>query len=374
MKKTFSPVILSEAKDLALAILTNHSMHPGNFSRIETVEITDALFCTGAYSWDTGSNLFKRETTMEQTNGTTTSTNPHNASLLRQLSNQMADAVEKVTPSVVLVRGRERQPASGLVYAPGLVLTADHVLERDENITISTSNGQTLSAQLVGRDKASDVAVLRVDGLDVPAITASQEKARVGQLVIAIGRTSDEGPMASSGIISILGGPIRTSNGVLLERYMRTDAIPYPGFSGGALIDTQGQVLGMLTTGLVNGLALAIPLDIATRTANTLAQQGHIARGYLGISSQLVQIPEAQRGGKTQEYGLLILNVDENSPAQQAGILLGDILITLDGHAIRDAEDLQVLLAGERVGKTVPIEVIRGNTLHTLQVTIRQRQ
>ncbi len=180
--------------------------------------------------------------------------------------------------------------------------------------------------------------------------------------------------MASSGIISILGGPIRTSNGVLLERYMRTDAIPYPGFSGGALIDTQGQVLGMLTTGLVNGLALAIPLDIATRTANTLAQQGHIARGYLGISSQLVQIPEAQRGGKTQEYGLLILNVDENSPAQQAGILLGDILITLDGHAIRDAEDLQVLLAGERVGKTVPIEVIRGNTLHTLQVTIRQRQ
>lgn len=311
---------------------------------------------------------------MEQTNGTTTSTNPHNASLLRQLSNQMADAVEKVTPSVVLVRGRERQPASGLVYAPGLVLTADHVLERDENITISTSNGQTLSAQLVGRDKASDVAVLRVDGLDVPAITASQEKARVGQLVIAIGRTSDEGPMASSGIISILGGPIRTSNGVLLERYMRTDAIPYPGFSGGALIDTQGQVLGMLTTGLVNGLALAIPLDIATRTANTLAQQGHIARGYLGISSQLVQIPEAQRGGKTQEYGLLILNVDENSPAQQAGILLGDILITLDGHSIRDAEDLHVLLAGERVGKTVPIEVIRGNTLHTLQVTIRQRQ
>jgi S1-C subfamily serine protease len=161
---------------------------------------------------------------------------------------------------------------------------------------------------------------------------------------------------------------------VLLERYLRTDAIPYPGFSGGALIDVQGHVLGLLTTGLVQGLTLAIPMQNAITIAGTLARGGQVKRGFLGISSQLVELPAAQRPGGTQEYGLLIVKVDENSPAQKGGILLGDILVKLDGHAIRDSEDLQVILAGGLAGKTVPIEVIRGNQLHTLSVTIGERQ
>ncbi len=306
---------------------------------------------------------------MEQT----TSTN--DTSLLRQLSNQMADAVERVAPSIVLVNGRERQPASGVVYAPELVLTANHVLQQEE-ITIETSDKRKLAAQVVGRDAASDLAVLRVADLGLEAASASAESARVGQLIMAVGRTNEEGPMASSGVVSAIGGPLRTGKGTLLERYLRTDAIPYPGFSGGALIDMQGHVLGLLTTGLVQNLTLAIPMQNAVTIAETLVRQGHIKRGFLGISSQLVELPAAQRpeGAQEQEYGLLIVKVDENSPAQQGGILLGDILIKLDGHVVLDSEDLQVVLAGDSAGKTVPIEVIRGNTLHTLSVTIGQRQ
>jgi S1-C subfamily serine protease len=300
-------------------------------------------------------------------------TNTNDTNLLRILSNQMADAVERVASSTVLVNGRERQPASGVVYEPGLVLTADHVLEQEE-ITIETHDKRKLAAQIVGRDKSSDLAVLRVADLALEAAIPSTESPRVGQLVLAVGRTNEEGPMASSGVVSTIGGPLRTGRGVLLERYLRTDAIPYPGFSGGALIDTQGHLLGVLTTGLVQGLTLAIPLEIAVTIAATLVKQGHIKRGFLGISNQLVELPSAQRPDSAQEYGLLIVKVDENSPAQQGGILLGDILIKLDGHAVRDSEDLQVLLAGDRAGKTVSVEVIRGNTPHTLSVTIGERQ
>ena len=306
---------------------------------------------------------------MEQTTGT------NDTSLLRLLSNQMADVVEHVAPAIVLVNGRERQPASGIVYAPELVLTADHVLQQAE-ITIETHDKRKLAAQVVGRDAASDLAVLRVADLGLDAATVSAENARVGQLIMAVGRTNEEGPMASSGVVSAIGGPLRNGRGVLLERYLRTDAIPYPGFSGGALIDMQGHVLGLLTTGLAQGLTLAIPMQNAFTIAETLARQGHVKRGFLGISSQLVELPAAQRpeGVQEQEYGLLIVKVDENSPAQQGGILLGDILIKLDGHAVRDSEDLQVILAGDRAGKTVSVEVIRGNQLHTLSVTIGQRQ
>jgi len=286
----------------------------------------------------------------------------------------MADAVERIGTALVLVNGRQRQPASGVVYGQDLVLTADHVLEREDDLTIQTHDKRTLPAQFVGRDLATDLAVLRVANLGLEAATTSEETARVGQMVIAVGRTANDGPMASSGVVSIIGGPLRTGRGVSLERYIRTDATPYPGFSGGPLIDTQGAVIGVLTTGLVNGIALAIPMDIAKNIADTLVKQGYIKRGYLGISSQLVRLPDAQRGGRAQEYGLLIVKVDENSPAQKGGLMLGDILVALDGHAITDSEDLQVLLTGDRVGKAIPIDVIRGNALQTLQVTVGQRK
>ncbi|GCF10463.1 S1C family serine protease [Dictyobacter arantiisoli] len=306
---------------------------------------------------------------LDQTNNATNA-----AHLLRALSNQMADAVERVSPALVVVNGRQRQPGSGIVYSPDFILTADHVLEREDDLTIQTHDKRTLAAQFVGRDPASDLAVLRVTESGLTPASVASQPARVGQLTLAVGRASEEGPMASSGIVSSMGGPLRTGRGVTLERYIRTDATPYPGFSGGPLIDAEGAVLGVLTTGLINGIALAIPIQIAQQIAEALIKQGYIKRGYLGVSSQLVHLPEAQRAGRTQEHGLLIIKVEDQSPAQKGGLLVGDILVALDGHEVHDSDDLQPLLTGERVGKEIPIQVVRGGNLQILQVVVGQRQ
>lgn len=298
---------------------------------------------------------------------------PTNTDVFNTLSTQMADAVERISPALVLVNGRRRQPASGVVYAPDLVLTADHVVERDEDISVLTHDGRTVAAQLVGRDPASDLAVLRVQGLGVEAAQGAASDPRVGQLTLAVGRPSEDGPMASLGIISAVGGPVRTRRGGMLERYVQTDAIPYPGFSGGPLLDTSGAVLGILTTGLMRGVTIGVPTSHAWRTADTLAQHGSIQRGYLGISSQAVELPQAQRAGRQQESGLLIVRVEEGSPAEQGGLLLGDILVGLDGQAVSDVDDLQALLVGDRVGRAIPVEVIRGGAHQTIQVTVGQR-
>lgn len=293
--------------------------------------------------------------------------------LLSALSAQMADAVERAAAGLVQVRGRPRQPASGLVFAHELVLTADHVLEREEDLSVETPAGQVLPAQLAGRDPASDLALLRVAGLGLGPAAFAETNARVGQIVLAVGRPASGGPMASLGVVSAVGGPLRSRGGVMLEQFIQTDATPYPGFSGGPLIDGQGAALGVLTTGLIGGVALAVPAALARRVAQTLASQGYVKRGFLGISSQPVQLPEGQRAGLSQESGLLLVRVEPNSPAAAGGLLLGDVLVTFDGHVITDTDDLQSLLVGERVGQTAPAQVIRGGALLTLAVTVGQR-
>lgn len=295
------------------------------------------------------------------------------SNVLATLSQNMADAVEQVGRALVLVDGRHRQAASGIVFAPNMVLTADHVLEREDNLTIATDDDSTHQAQFVGRDAATDLAVLRIADLGRDPATSAAEPARVGQMVLAVGRPSRSGPMASLGIISGVGGPLRTGRGAMLERFIQTDATPYPGFSGGPLITADGAVVGLTTTGLIRGVTLAIPTSIAWRVAETIASHGYVKRGYLGISSQPVHIPEAQRAGRAQERGLLIVKVEDNSPAQQGGLMLGDLLVALDGQTVADTDELQALLAGDRVDSSVPVEVIRGGNVQTLQVKIGRR-
>jgi S1-C subfamily serine protease len=292
--------------------------------------------------------------------------------VLSTMSNQLADAVERVGPALVQVNGRPRQPSSGTVYAPDLVLAADHAVERDEDLTVETGDGRTLGARLAGRDPASDLALLRVAGLGLAPAVPAPAPPRVGQFALAVGRPSGGELMASIGVVSATGGPLRTSRG-LLERYVRTDATPYPGFSGGALIDAGGAVLGLFTTGLVGGVPLAVPVALAWRVADTLARQGYVARGYLGIGSQPVRIPAGQRAGLARESGLLVVEIASGSPAERGGLMLGDLLIALDGQPVDDAESLQALLVGERVGRSVPVEVIRGGAPTTLHVTVGQR-
>jgi S1-C subfamily serine protease len=294
---------------------------------------------------------------------------PH---VLSTLSDQFADAVERAGRSVVQVNGRPRRPSSGVVYAPTLVLAAEHAIEREEDLSVETTSGPARAAQLVGRDLASDLAVLRVPGLDAEPAFRAPAPARVGQFVLAVGRPADRELMASVGIVSAVGGPVRTRGG-LLEQYVRTDATPYPGFSGGALIDARGAVLGILTTGLAGGATLAIPGTLAWSVAEVLGRQGHVPRGWLGIGSQPVRIPPGQRAGRGHERGLLIVEVVPESPAQRGGLLLGDILVALDGQAVEDGDALQALLGGDRVGRTMVVQALRGGAPVTLEMTVGQR-
>src|SRR3712207_2157636 len=300
--------------------------------------------------------------------------NEENLYALSALSEGMADAVEKIGASVVRVNGRRRRPGSGVIYAPNMVLTANHVLEREEDLTVGTLEGRTLSAQFVGRDPSSDLAVLRVEGLDAGAAKPAAGEARVGQLALAVGSGGrSDGPRASLGVVSAVGGPTRTWRGPRLERYIQTDATPYPGFSGGPLIDARGDVLGIMTAGPRRGSMFVIPAELAWRVAKTLEERGSVKRGYLGILSQPVRLPDGQRLGLTQRGGLLVVGVEDGSPAGRGGLIVGDILATLDGQPVEDTEDLLLLLTGDRVGQEVEVKVVRGGELQSLQITVGER-
>ena len=293
---------------------------------------------------------------------------------LAALSNGMADAVENVATAVVRVNGRRRRSGSGVVFAQNMVLTASHVLEREEDLSVETADGRILSARFAGRDHSTDLAVLNVEGLDIDPATPAEGDARVGQISLAVGSHSrGEGPRATLGVVSAVGGPVRSRRGPRVERYIQTDATPYPGFSGGPLIDARGDVLGILVSGWGRGAAFAIPADIAWRTAGTLSERGSVKRGYLGILSQPVRLPNGQSLGLTQRGGLLVVGVEDGSPADRGGLIVGDILATLDGQPIEDTEDLLVLLAGDRVGRSVPVKLVRGGELTEVEITVGER-
>jgi len=292
---------------------------------------------------------------------------------LGALSAGMADAVETIGPAVVRVNGRRRRSGTGVVYGQNTVLTASHVLEREEDLTVGLHDGRTLAARFAGRDHSTDLAVLRVEGLDLKAAAPAEGEARVGQLALAVGGPSrGEGPRATFGIVSAVGGPVRIWRGPRLERYIQTDAAPYPGLSGGPLIDVGGKVLGIMVSGS-RGTAFAIPADLAWRVAGTLEERGSVKRGYLGILSQPVRLPDGQKLGLTQKGGLLVVGVEDGSPAGRGGLIIGDILATLDGQPVEDTDDLLVLLSSERVGRVVPVKLVRGGELEELEITVGER-
>jgi S1-C subfamily serine protease len=295
------------------------------------------------------------------------------SNVLVDLSNAMVAAVEKAGAATLLVNGRRRIPSSGIAYASDLILTADHTVEQEDGITIMMPDKSEMSAMLAGRDSGSDLAILR---LDKPAAVQAEpaQGVKIGQLVLALGRPSPEGVEASLGVVSALGGAIRTPRGSL-ERYIRTDTTPYPGFSGGPLVDAEGRVAGVNTSAFGRGIALTIPADLAWKIAKQLAEHGSIKRGYIGIRSEAVNLPEAARDllKHDQQTGLLVVSVEKSSPAEAGGMMVGDILIGLDDTSIPDHDMLFSRLTGDIVGRTVPVKVLRGGKLETLNVKIGER-
>ena len=296
------------------------------------------------------------------------------SNLLIELSNAMANAAEKASASTVLVDGRRRMPASGIAFAKDLILTAHHVVERDEGIMVKLGSGEDVAASLTGRDPGSDLAVLRLER-PVATLAEPAETSKIGQLVLALGRPSRDGFEASLGVISAIGGPIRTPHGSL-EKYLRTDAILFPGFSGGPLVDAEGKVAGLNTSGFGPGAVLTIPAEIAWKIGAQLAEHGSVMRGYLGIRSQLVEIPPAAQKtlAREQKIGLLVISVEVGSPADQGGLMVGDILVGFGGVPVSDHEELFTRLTGELVGQASAVEVLRGGHPVSLQVKVGARR
>ena len=295
--------------------------------------------------------------------------------VLVELSDALADAAEKAGNATVLVNARRRMPASGIAYASDLILTADHVVEREEGIKVILADGAEVSARVAGRDAGSDLAVLKLERSTNAVAEATKSPARLGQIALALGRPSPDGIEASLGTVSAIGGPIRTGRGGMLERYLRTDSISYPGFSGGPLVAADGTVLGLNTSGLANGAAVTVPADIAWRIADTLVQHGRIKRGYLGIRSQTVDISEASQKAlqREQATGLLIVGVENSSPAAKGGLIVGDILVGVAGEPVLQHDELFTRLNGDVVGQSIPIDLIRGGQPQTLNVVIGEK-
>jgi len=296
------------------------------------------------------------------------------SNMLMDLSNAFAAAAEKAGSSIVLVNARQRMPASGIAFAADLILTADHVVERDEDISVLLADGTQIKATVAGRDPGTDLAVLKLE----KAIVTPAEKApeaRVGQLVLAVGRPSPQGIEASLGTISAISGPARTPRGQL-DRFYRTDTTPYPGFSGGPLVDAEGRIVGINTSGFGRGMSITIPAEIAWKVAEELAKNGSIKRGYLGIRSQPVELNTAAQSAlkREQDSGLLVVGLEENSPAEAGGVLVGDTLVGINGQPVADHDDLFAHLSGEVVGKSTPVEVLRGGQPLSLPVTIEERK
>ncbi len=295
--------------------------------------------------------------------------------IFTELSEAMADAAERAGRSTMLVDARRRIPASGIAVAKDLILTADHVVERDEDIRIVLGDGTETTARLAGRDPGTDLAVLKLDSASAEAAEAATTPARVGQFVLAIARPSKNGIESSFGTVNAIGGPVRTGRGGMLEKYIKTDVVSYPGFSGGPLINGEGQIYGINTSGFRSGGAITIPADVAWKIAETLAKHGKIKRGYLGIRSQTVNIPaEAQSELKRgQETGLLIVGLEAESPAGKGGIMVGDILVGVAGQPIEHHDELFARLSGDVVGKSVPMDVLRGGKLQVVNVVVGER-
>lgn len=290
--------------------------------------------------------------------------------VLRSLSDAMAEAVQNAGSSIVRVEARRRMPASGIVWsADGLIITAHHVVEHDENIRITLPDGTRMKAALVGRDPNSDVAVLRADntgGLTVPT-WAEADSVRVGHLALAVGRPGEQ-LQTTLGVISAISHSPNDH-----QYFAQTDVVMYPGFSGGPLVSVTGAFIGLNTSGLMRGVSLAVQTPTLRFVADSLLQHGRIRRGYLGVGVQPVKLPAALAEQLGQRTGVLVMSVEPDSPAERGGLFLGDTIVAVDRQRVETGEDLVSSLGGSRIGQGVPVGIVRGGQAQEVRVTVGER-
>lgn len=296
---------------------------------------------------------------------------------LQALSRDLADVVEQVSPSVVVVNARRHLSSSGVYWRDGVIVTAAHTLRRTEDIAVILASGQTVTATLAGADPSTDLAVLKVDSAELstpPFGDTSQVK--VGHLVLAVGRGARRGLNATLGIVGVLSGAWRTWRGGLIDQFIGLDLTLHPGAAGGPLIDAQGHVLGINTLGLSRNMALTVPASTVNRVVAHLLEKGHMGRGYLGLGMHPIPLPEDLKSALklSADSGLIVVSAEPEGPGSKAGVLIGDVIIALEGTAVRNIRDLQAFLEPDFIGKTIAISIIRGGKPVEIKVIIGERR
>lgn len=287
------------------------------------------------------------------------------ANELAALSDELAAAVERTGQSVIAVHARPRFSSSGVFWRPGIIVTAEHTIRREEEITVTLPNGSNAPAILAGSDAGTDVAVLRVEEAGSAPPRAGSAPAP-GNLVLAIGRSQDSGVNATLGIVSAVSGAWRTWRGGQLDHYIRLDLTLYPGSSGGVAVNMAGEAIGIATSVLSRIAGVAIPATTVDRVVDEILTRGRVARGYLGVGLHPVQLPDHHKG-------LIVLSVEHEGPAAKAGVLIGDILVSVGGKAVPDTDDLQAVLESHGVGQGIEAELLRGGVSKKVAIAIGER-
>lgn len=295
------------------------------------------------------------------------------AELIREMSQGLAGIVEGTEGHVVRVEGRRRIPATGILWSDeGIIATAHHVVRRESDLRVGLPDGESMPAELIGRDATTDLAALRVKDLSLKAPPWAQpDNLSVGHLVLALGRPG-KSIQATLGIISAVGGSWRTPSGGQVGHFLQTDVVMYPGFSGGPLVSVEGEVLGVNTSAF-RGVSLTLPTPTVSRVMESLLAHGRVRRGYLGVGLQPVRIPEKWVSELDQETGLLVISVEEDSPAEKSGVLLGDTILALNEEPIRQLDDLLSKLGMEVAGTEASLKILRGGKVETFPVKVGEK-
>jgi S1-C subfamily serine protease len=286
------------------------------------------------------------------------------ANELATLSSELAAVVAKAGRSAVAVHARSRFSSSGVFWRPGLIVSAEHTIRREDEISVTLPDGKNVEAKLVGSDPGTDVAVLRVES-DVAVLPVAATPVP-GNVALAIGRSKDSGVNATMGIISAVSGDWRTWRGGRLDHYIRLDLTMYPNSSGGVVVNTAGEAIGVATSALSRIAGVAIPAATVNRVVDEILARGHVSRGYIGAGLQPVELPEHQKG-------LIVLSLGQGGPSAKAGVLIGDIFVSLAGSDVSDTDDIQTVLESHRTGTTVDAVVVRGGVSKTIPITIGER-
>jgi len=294
------------------------------------------------------------------------------ANELTALSKSLAAAVERAGRSVVAVHARSRFSSSGVIWRPGVIVTAEHTIRREDELTVTLPDGNNIGVMLAGSDPGTDLAVLKLpETAGEPAVAptiaaAPTSEIRPGYLALAIGRSEDSGVNATMGIISAVSGSWRTWRGGRLDQYIRLDLTMYPASSGGLVLDPSGATIGIATSALSRLAGVAIPASTVNRVLDEILSRGRVSRGYLGVGLQPVQLSEHQKG-------LIVLSLETNGPAAQAGVLVGDVLVTLAGKPVADTDEVQEAMETATVGQQVMAGLVRGGESKQIPVTLGER-